>query len=766
MSELMILPSGSCNASCGYCFSPGEEVEGLMPLGVLERALGLYAGLVGREGSEPRIVFHGGEPLLAGIGFYREALGAIREAFGSRARVGIQSNLWLLDEAFCELFGEYGVSFGTSLDGPREINDAQRCPGCFDLTMRGIGLLRRKGLSFGCIATMAKPALSRASEVLGFFADEGIDIDLHVALRPRGASGREGLFLTEDESAEALLSMFEEYARERGRVKIRLFDEMLRSVATGTSGLCAFSRCLGGYFAVAPDGELYPCNRFVGSREYSMGNVLALEDLVEAKASPGWARIAAWLDRVDAECADCRFKAICHGGCPYSGLSRGPGPARDADCAAYKKIFTAALDLTSLAVLEEAAGGASGAEAGSRADLLRIQRGQAHPRDLARYAKAIVGSVGLGITEDLGRIAGLLVEEGLAADLARAESSLASLRDSIRSPLPGLNACYLHVTDECELACSFCYMDGRRVGAELPAGRALALIREAGELGFRKVVVTGGEPTSHRGFLDMARALAASRRGGAAPTLSLRTNLARALGEAEIDLMSAAFDEIVVSLDGDRRLHDERRGEGCYDAVLANLGRFPGAARPRLSLAALFDYSSLGGEELAAQREHVLGLRERFGLRGVKFLPTKPLGRAAGIEECPAARGSTPSLDEALERGRRPAASCGLGRSLMIMPDGGAYPCYALAGESERLGDALESGLAEIARGDAFRRLGERTVDSDPSCGACSLRYICERKCLCWKDADCGDFRRRATGLLDEACAVLGLEAAALEALR
>ena len=77
------------------------------------------------------VTFHGGEPLLAGKPWYRRNLPILQARFEGRLKLGIQSNLWLLDDEYCSLLKEYGVSIGTSLDGPEEINDAQRGRGYF-----------------------------------------------------------------------------------------------------------------------------------------------------------------------------------------------------------------------------------------------------------------------------------------------------------------------------------------------------------------------------------------------------------------------------------------------------------------------------------------------------------------------------------------------------------------------------------------------------------------------------------------------------------
>ena len=99
------------------------------------------------------LTFHGGEPLLAGKDFYRWILPILRERFGLSIHIGIQSNLWAVDDEFAELFSKYMLSVGTSLDGPKDMCDGQRGTGYYDKTMAGMELLSRHGVAVKTIAT-------------------------------------------------------------------------------------------------------------------------------------------------------------------------------------------------------------------------------------------------------------------------------------------------------------------------------------------------------------------------------------------------------------------------------------------------------------------------------------------------------------------------------------------------------------------------------------------------------------------------------------
>ena len=119
-SRLMLVPSLACPASCAYCFGPHEGWE-VMRQETVEAVVRWQSALGGDEPLE--ITFHGGEPLVPGIDFYRMALPLLRDGLSPRpVRFAMQSNLWLLTDELAELLREHDVSIGTSLDGPEAIN--------------------------------------------------------------------------------------------------------------------------------------------------------------------------------------------------------------------------------------------------------------------------------------------------------------------------------------------------------------------------------------------------------------------------------------------------------------------------------------------------------------------------------------------------------------------------------------------------------------------------------------------------------------------
>jgi len=127
---LLIKPaSGHCNMRCAYCFyadvtaaHPGGN-RGIMSLETLERVVASALGETERLCS---FVFQGGEPLLAGLDFFRAFIELEKKynRRGIRVDHAIQTNGLLLDEEWAAFLAEYKFLVGLSIDGETSVHDA------------------------------------------------------------------------------------------------------------------------------------------------------------------------------------------------------------------------------------------------------------------------------------------------------------------------------------------------------------------------------------------------------------------------------------------------------------------------------------------------------------------------------------------------------------------------------------------------------------------------------------------------------------------
>jgi uncharacterized protein len=717
------------------------------------------------------ITFHGGEPLVPGLRFYRNALSFLREGLtATEVQFGVQSNLWLLTEELCALFREYDVSLGTSLDGSETINDSQRGEGYFQRTMNGIERARTCGMNVGCICTFTKQSAQQAAEVFNFFVQAGLDFSIHAALPSLGHPNMRWT-LSPEEYGQLLVDMLDHYLDNATRIRISTLDAMSRSVSASQGSICTFGDCLGKYLAVDPEGWIYSCQRFAGIEDYRLGHVQDCPTLDDLAAAPFWRSLEARQSCIKEACGDCPYLDFCRGGCPYNVLAANGGTfgkrLRDPYCPAYERVFRAITDRAleeifsekNMDAVVEKGPGQYGLMHKGR--LLHIMRGGPHPREVARQARKVVAAVALAVSASPAEALQKLDEAGVVTRPQMALRSLRGLRRQLDTQSKeGLVNAYIHVTYDCNLHCTHCYARaGTKKSPPMAADDVTCLVRQAAEAGFHKAVITGGEPMMHGQRNTLLDALGGLREEVKPMQTVLRTNLAYPLPPALLARLARSTDQVVVSIDGDENSHDIRRGAGSYARTLNNL-RTLLAADPTtdIGITAVLTAEQMRGQEAQA----VQALGDELGVR-VRLKSVLPLGCGRDLALTPAFYSSLNDEVDTLAYGTHIASTCGLGMNLYVGPEGDCYPCYALMGERHRLGNALEEGLASVLVQNAIYR--QVTVDSNPRCCTCALRYVCGGFCRAWGKSDnpdgppatCTALYERAQGLLLNALEVLNV---------
>ena len=156
----MVKPIGSaCNLDCHYCYyrDKSEIYSGAMPRmsdELLETYIKQY--IEGASQEEISFCWHGGEPLMAGLPFFRKAMELQQKyADGKRIENTLQTNGILLNQEWCSFFKDNNFLIGLSLDGPEDIHDAFRrdCGGAptFARVMKGVELMSRTGVEFNIL---------------------------------------------------------------------------------------------------------------------------------------------------------------------------------------------------------------------------------------------------------------------------------------------------------------------------------------------------------------------------------------------------------------------------------------------------------------------------------------------------------------------------------------------------------------------------------------------------------------------------------------
>ena len=312
----------------------------------------------------------------------------------------------------------------------------------------------------------------------------------------------------------------------------------------------------------------------------------------------------------------------------------------------------------------------------------------------------------------------------------------------------GPSSFYFHVTSACNQHCSYCYLgDENKGGDAVPAGKIIAYIRQAGKGWLREDHNHGRGTLTHPDLRDVLNRLRELRENWQdlvrvynaikAPLIILRTNFTIELPDEELFLLGEAFDEIVVTVDGDKATHDSQRGVGTYNLVVTHLKRFLLLkTKCIVKLAGILSVTDARGDAGDALR----CLAAQLGIRA-KIKPIVPMGNAEQLKAISVSCTSWGILtpDEALRSGNFAAASsCGFGNTLDVRPDGTIWPCYAFHSTDYCLGemdDDIQGLQRMICDPERLVKMQQSTVDTNVTCKACIFRYLCHGPCRTWCEA-------------------------------
>ncbi len=336
--HIMIIPTMGCPANCSYCWS-SETTSLVMTKETMDD---IVEWLEDFKKEPVTFTFHGGEPLLAGYDFYEYALEKISTRLDDLyPAYAIQTNLWLMDDKLASLFKKYEVPIGSSLDGPKELNDLQRGVGYYDKTLAGYEIAKKHGLRCSFISTFTNYSIKYKEEIFNFFKDNGFNMKIHPALPSIKSHKSDNFALEPEDYGGLLLYLLDKYLDLADEIELKNIDHLCKAVFMKTGFVCTYVDCMDSTFAVGPDGSIYPCYRFVDMPDYVIGHVSdkpSYEELMDSRAEK---LLHEFKDFVDTDCADCKHIKYCRGGCPYNALVMSNHEVNQVDphCTAYKMIF-------------------------------------------------------------------------------------------------------------------------------------------------------------------------------------------------------------------------------------------------------------------------------------------------------------------------------------------------------------------------------------------------------------------------------------------
>jgi len=325
---VMAKPAGSlCNLRCTYCYyletdnGTKNSQQSVMTYEALEQYIKNY--IESSPGPVIQFCWHGGEPALAGIGFYTRAVELQKKHLpaGWECWNNLQTNGTLLDDEWCRFLKENNFDVGISVDGYKALHDNFRKDAAgaptFDKTAAAVKRLQAHGIQPDLLCTVTALAAENPLEVYTTLRSFGTRWIQFIPIVVLGENGN----VSEDSvSGEAygrfLCKIFNEWAyKDLGRVDVQMFAEAAIVSSGGSSNLCWMAPECGRVLIVEMDGGVYSCDHFV-SAQYKIGNIeeSSLAELVDLPVQKSFG--LAKHDKLPGQCLKCPWLKFCNGGCP------------------------------------------------------------------------------------------------------------------------------------------------------------------------------------------------------------------------------------------------------------------------------------------------------------------------------------------------------------------------------------------------------------------------------------------------------------------
>jgi uncharacterized protein len=345
--QFIIKTVEGCNLRCNYCYARDDAWRYSHTVICHDVLSALYQSVYTLLNGSGRIelIWHGGEPLLAGQAFFETTLRQQRKILGQDLKVvnKLQTNASLVTENWAAFFRDNQFQLGCSLDGIQEVHDNHRRlvtgEGSFAASIHGLCLLQDLGLSPGVITVITQASVSYAHEIYQFLVDLGIH---HIHFLPcESSNGKSKL----SSSAQVAPSQFAQFMKQvfdlwfqadNPEVKIPFFVDAIRRLLGGRARLCSSNQSCASFISLGITGDVSTCNRLASKKNTTFGNILR-NDLTDILQSQAFRSFAANV-RVRPGCEHCEWHSICQGGC-LANWHREGDVLRNHFCSAYQDIY-------------------------------------------------------------------------------------------------------------------------------------------------------------------------------------------------------------------------------------------------------------------------------------------------------------------------------------------------------------------------------------------------------------------------------------------
>lgn len=331
MQVIVKLTTG-CNLKCVYCSEGNIDKEDLS-IEILYKLIDELPILLNKyKDNNIDLLWHGGEPLIVGKKYLSKVMQYAQNKLKEyNLHFLMQTNGTLIDDEWIDLFKEFNVGIGISLDGYIDLHDKNRLTKngqpTFNTILNNIIKLKNKGISVGTLMVLNTKEKIDVDKLFRFIKQ----YDLHPKIHPVIPCGRAK---TEDKKEIDMIynnyinlmsSLYEKIMEDDEIIIIEPLNEIMDAILGITSiRECSFNGSCGNKFiCLYATGDVGFCGRAITLDNDNLiyGN-LKNNDLIDLYESANADKIRKRQNYLkDNDCKNCLEWDLCHGGCSFEAVN-------------------------------------------------------------------------------------------------------------------------------------------------------------------------------------------------------------------------------------------------------------------------------------------------------------------------------------------------------------------------------------------------------------------------------------------------------------
>lgn len=327
--QVIVKLTNQCNLRCRYCSEGDSETNHYLSEEIWQKLVDELPELMAFKNDEKiNILWHGGEPLIFPKQKLCKFMDYAKEKLQNyKLEFSMQTNGYAIDDEWMDIFRQYDIAVGMSLDGYKALHDAGRRTalgeGSYDKVVVNLKKLQSVGMEVGTLMVLDTAEVIDVEKLFACIIECGGDIKIHPVIPCGRAYGKDNMDELNQNYFRLMQDLFVRCVQTEEEIAISPLKELLEAIiADNDISECSFSGdCGDSFICIYSDGAVGVCGRRLPNKTYEYGSLYenSLLDLYKSDLARQIRARGDYLQEHD--CKECKYWKWCHGGCTFEAVN-------------------------------------------------------------------------------------------------------------------------------------------------------------------------------------------------------------------------------------------------------------------------------------------------------------------------------------------------------------------------------------------------------------------------------------------------------------